>query len=96
MREYAEEKLRIKGAKIDNDGLIALLSKTYRFNISVNSRRLYKNGTGPCIGSVIAELHTFGFGHYISAGSVRSINNDVTNFNQTVIEVVRTFIAEFK
>ena len=58
-REYAEEKLRMRGAKIDKDG--AATANNYRFQIRVNVNRIYENVAGPCYGGVSLKLITFGY-----------------------------------
>jgi hypothetical protein len=100
VREYAEEKLRIKGARIDNDAKTWSNFNTYTFIIQVNSTRLYMDGSGPCYGNVNAEIYTIGSVngsmHILIPGSYNFIAASATNFNQTVIETVSAFIAEFK
>ncbi|MDA9822924.1 hypothetical protein N9C56_10495 [Paracoccaceae bacterium] len=100
VREYAEEKLRMKGVKINNDVTTSEEDYTYSFTITVNSERINNDGTGPCYGDVNAELYTFGFVngsvHVIGAGKYDSIAFNSKNLNQTIIEVVRRFISEFK
>ena len=58
-REYAEEKLRMRGAKIDNDGVPT--ANNYRFQIRVKGNRIYENVAGPCYGGVSLKLITFGY-----------------------------------
>ena len=100
VREYAEEKLRMKGAKIDNDAVIGEDWNTYSFTINVNSARLYSDGSGPCYGNVTVGLYTFsmvnGNLHIGSVGSVDFLQANRKNLNQTVIEAVRNFIDEFR
>ena len=100
VREYAEEKLRMQGAKINSDATTSLDLNTYAFRISVNSARLYKDGSGPCYGNVTTEIITYGFvngsWHVLEAGSSKSIHPSFTNLNQAVIGAVSDFIAEFK
>ena len=100
VREYAEEKLRMKGVKINNDVTIFEEDYTYKFTITVTSERIYKDDTGPCYGNVNAELYTFGLVngnvHVMNAGSYNYIAVDNKNLNQTIIEAVRSFISEFK
>ena len=74
VREYADEKLRMKGAvlgKFEQGSYANAYDNTYYFDISVAGGRLYKDGTGPCIGSVNIFLHT-----------MANINN---NFHQAIM-----------
>ena len=97
-REYAEEKLRMRGAKIDNDGVPT--ANNYSFAINVLGQRLFKNGTGPCFGNVSVELFTFGYFngnfHAISAGAHYEAVLHNENLNRYVIRAIKEFIAEFK
>jgi hypothetical protein len=100
VREYAEEKLSMKGAKIDNEAYVSLEANRYNFDIEVIGERLYTDGTGPCYGNVILELYTVGHVngsvHVISAGDLTHVRVTKVNLNRAVIEKVSQFIAEFK
>ena len=98
-REYVEEKLRQKGAKItDRDTLINAKSKTYMFYINVNAKRIYKDGTGPCYGSVKAELETIttvngDTGFFILADDA-SILLRSDNFNNVILDIISDLVRE--
>ena len=100
VREYAEEKLRMKGAKIDKEAYVSLEANRYNFEIEVIGERLYTNGTGPWYGNVILELYTVGHVngsvHVISAGDLTHVRVTKVNLNRAVIEKVSQFIGEFK
>ena len=97
-REYAEEKLRMRGAKIDNDGVAT--ANNYRFQIRVKGNRIYENVAGPCYGGVSLKLFTFGYfngtWHVISAGTHDEALLHPENLNKSVIRAIKEFIAEFK
>jgi len=99
VREYAEEKLKIKGAKIDND-IVATGKATYTFNILVSAKRVYANGTGPCAGVISVDLHSWDFGngilHRSAVGVAMNQSISTNNLNRSVIETVGQLINNFK
>jgi len=100
VREYAEEKLRMKGVKVVDKRLPIDLRKGYRLQISTSSSRLYNDGTGPCWGTHIVKLVTVtkinGSWHLAVAGFFNYPRVDLSNSNKDIIEAVSKFLAEFK
>lgn len=89
-REYAEEKLKIKGYNV-----LANEAGRYNFEIEVIAFRDYQ---GVCVGSFHVSVETsiahdgiFGF-HVI--GSTRSVGTDLSNFNRAIIEQISRLIGE--
>ena len=100
-REYAEEKLRMKKVKIDNNQIsVSRERNTYQFMIEVHARRIRNDGTGPCVGSVNILVFTIGLVngsiHVLSSGGMESLQLRPTNLNQAVIEAINNFTALLK
>ena len=102
VREYAEEKLRMKGAiVVDLRNSYPLASnQQYRLDIGVVGNRLYKNGDGPCNGRVIVELRTIasinGIYHTALAGSYIGSGLFRNNVNQLTLDMVQSLMKELK
>lgn len=87
-REYAEEKLEIKGYNVLAEG------DEYSFNISVSSSR----DNGMCFGSVKVEIFVGNYRNGVFGlhliGSMTDALLEPNNFNNYVIEVISDMIAE--
>ena len=95
VREYVEEKFRMKGVKIV-DKLPSLSDRTFTFQLTVNSQRLYKDGSGPCYRSVETELYTSTILdriYIIKIFDTASIGADPKNLNRTTIKEVASFFS---
>ena len=89
-REYAEEKLRIKGIKtIKTLGTLNVVHKDYHLTITVNAHRLYEDGTGPCTGHLKVELYGWvtigGLGHAAQLGIASFRQNEDHNLNEFIM-----------
>jgi hypothetical protein len=101
VREYAEEKLRIKGIAVTDKMTVGLASDGYyNLILEVNARRLYKDGTGPCVGSynlrMLGADYVGGFFSYVALGGASNrtaVQKD--NFNRSTIEMVSQFFDKF-
>ena len=98
-REYVEEKLRQKGAKItDRDTLINARLKTYMFYLNVNAKRIYKDGTGPCYGNVKAKVETIttvnGDDGFFILKDEGSIILRTDNFNRDILDIISDLVRE--
>ena len=98
-REYVEEKLRQKGAKItDRDTLINARLKTYMFYLNVNAKRIYKDGTGPCYGNVKAKVETIttvnGDDGFFILKDDSSIILRSDNFNRDILDIISDLVRE--
>ena len=100
VREYAEEKLRMKGVKILTEEKAYDFLKNFRLDISLIADRVYEDGSGPCYGAIILSLRTFSKINesvmWAVAGEARFRTLRTTNLNRTMIETLSKFIAEFK
>ena len=100
VREYAEEKLRMKGAKLVDPKMLPDMEQVYTLAIEVTSKRLYKNGTGACWGYTHLGLMTgamiHGSLHAALIAEKRAAVREPANLNRHVIDRVSEFIAEFK
>ena len=102
VREYAEEKLRMKGANVVNprEWFPFADMRIYRLSITVGGRRYFNDGSGNCVGSVIIELYTYAqvndYFHQSVIGNAFFNTSDPTNFNRSAIEVLSGFINGFK
>ena len=90
VREYAEEKLRIRGYNV-----VAEIGGGYEFAISVDA---FRNDAGSCIGTFDVQIWAgntrngvFGF-HEI--GSVQNYGTNRNNLNNWVIGVISEMIEE--
>lgn len=93
VREYAEEKLRMKGIKVSSKkSELNAIRKTYQLIINVYSVRLWQDGSGPCIGSAKVDLYSWfnvnGWGHVAALGSLRTGLANETNSNRRVVSLV--------
>jgi hypothetical protein len=101
VREYAEEKLRIKGMAVTDINEPGLASEgTYWLSIVVHAKRVYENNTGPCVGSLSASLVGVDYvGEWINAITLAAIELGVTikkdNFNRVSIEMISQFFDKF-
>ena len=90
VREYAEEKFRIKGIKVVEDypkhnDRVVFEKGMYWLRITVVGERLYTDGSGPCMGYFLFSLETAvwldSVQHFaILTGSTTKAKNK-TNFN---------------
>jgi hypothetical protein len=101
VREYAEEKLRIKGIAVADKMTGGPASDGYyHLILDVHARRLYKDGTGPCVGSYNLRMMGVGYvGGLYSTVSLGGASNrsavQIDNFNRTTIEMVSKFFDKF-
>ena len=102
VREYAEEKLRMRGVNVVSLGEVfpfAVLG-TYRLAVSVGGFRHLKDGSGWCVGGIDIELYTYALVnehlHQAIISDVGGIGFNPENFNRLVIEVLGDFIGELK
>jgi hypothetical protein len=101
VREYAEEKLRIKGIAVaDKIELKPASDGYYNLALEVNGSRLYKDGTGPCVGTLILRMigsdYVGGFYSYVSLGGISNLGAiQKDNFNRYAIEMVSRFFDKF-
>ena len=90
VREYAEEKLKIKGYNF-----VAEQGDGYLFEITVDA---FRNNAGICVGTFEVEIWATNYrnrvigGHKI--GSFGSHGSNQNNFNTWVIEVISDMIEE--
>ena len=100
VREYAEEKLRIKGVKIFGENRKLEPRKDYVLEIGVNAARLYQDGSGPCVGVARVSLYTVAFiegkKHLAEIAWHSSINAEKQNFNRHAIEVTAELIGKLQ
>jgi predicted extracellular nuclease len=89
-REYAEEKLKIKGYNV-----LANEAGRYNFEIEVNA---FRDSRGSCIGTYRARIYAVnwldgvvGF-HEIGENGGHGTNSD--NFNSWVIEIISDMVGE--
>ena len=98
VREYAEEKIRIKGAKVLN--IEWANKKDYLLSIRVLADRFNKDGSSFCVGLININLHTYSFvndfAHEASIASRRFTVQHPNNFNRYTIEAVSDLISELK
>lgn len=103
VREYAEEKLRMKGVNVleMNRGLAPFdYLKTYNFQILVNAGRTFDDVSGACIGYIRVQLYTFVQVNNTTPIAIAASNiaraGHLENFNQYIIEQVSDLISELK
>ena len=100
VREYAEEKLRMKGVKIFGQNHEMNPGKDYILEISVNAARLYNDGSVPCIGNARAPSYTEPYieGKLLLAeiATNGAINAEKQNFNRQAIEETTQVIDELQ
>jgi hypothetical protein len=101
VREYAEEKLRTKGITLgDKIEFKPASDGYYNLYLQVDGRRLYKDNTGPCVGSLSLRMigtdYVGGFYSHVSLGGI-SIRDEAQkdNFNRKAIELVSEFFDKF-
>ena len=99
-REYAEEKLRAKGANIIQEQ--TYLEDHYIFAVGVMA---YRTGTGNCVAAIDVDLKTIAFlkntngddvFHFASVGSRGYIISGYNKANSNVLDTVKSFIDELK
>ena len=99
VRDYAEEKLRIKGVKI-NDEIGMDPGKDYVLEISVAAGRLYQDGSGPCIGVAGSSLYTVAFiegkRHIAEIAWNASLKAEKQNFNRHTIKITAELIGKLQ
>ena len=102
-REYAEEKLQIKGVKVVEDfpkvdGSIAVEPGMYWLRVQVGGSRIYENDSGPCAGYVKTELYTATWIedvlHLAVLNSFPVAALEKENFNYRVITMIQKFLDE--
>ena len=99
VREYAEEKLRMKGVTVTSDDVMDVRVKAYYLSISVNARRLTANNSGPCVHSIGVKLYTWvnanGLMHIADLAFHDKVNGTNDNANRSVLLIVEEFFAAF-
>jgi hypothetical protein len=101
VREYAEEKLRIKGIAVaDKIEFKPASDGYYNLALEVDGRRLYKDNTGPCVGSLsLRMIGTDYFGGFYSYVTLARIDipdeAQKDNLNRKAIEMVSEFFDKF-
>ena len=99
-REYAEEKLKMLGAKIEEIDLPFASDKQYRLEVHVNLLRMFANNTGPCYGSINVSIITFalinGLYHKAEIITYDAILIKEQNLNQEVVSVLSNFFSHLK
>jgi hypothetical protein len=101
VREYAEEKLRIKGIAVaDKIEFKPASDGYYSLILDVKASRLYKDGTGPCVGSYFLRMLGADYvGEFYNEVSLGGLSNRTAvqkdNFNRSIIEMVSQFFDEF-
>ena len=98
VREYAEEKLRMKGVKVTEKDTFT--SKTYILEIAVSAMRYLADGSGGCVGYIRVHLSTYARVHDIFHNAIAAANGTTIvnpqNFNRYTIEAVSDLISELK
>ena len=99
VREYAEEKLRMKGVTVTSDVVMDVRVKAYYLTINVNARRLTANNSGPCVHSIGANLYSWvranGLKHIGYLARLDKVNGINDNANRSVLLMVEEFFAAF-
>ena len=99
-REYAEEKLKMLGGKIEEFNLPLASNNQYQLQVHVQLSRIFANKTGPCFGSISMEIMTYALVNDLFHKSV-IVNYDArllhkVNLNQAVITALSEFFSDLK
>jgi hypothetical protein len=101
-REYAEEKLRISGAKVRDKTEFepnALLG-SYYFEIYVHARRENKDGSGGCQGTIIISIYgnalLNGQNHVAAIFENSFITSQAVNLNNDILEAIGISFADLE
>jgi len=96
-REYAEEKVRMLGGKIDDFDLPLASERRYELNIFVHLQRYFVDDTGPCYGNVRIALKTFAqidtFFHSSEIAHFTAVLLDPNNLNEEAIKAISIFFS---
>ena len=105
VREYAEEKFRIKEIKVveeypKRNDRVVFEKGMYLFKVIVDASRLYTDGSGPCIGFIQISFHTHTWinnvWHLAGLNSFTSRAKNKTNFNNYAIRGVQSLFDDFQ
>ena len=99
-REYAEEKVRMLGGKIDDFDLPLASERQYELKIFVHLQRYFVNDTGPCYGNVRIALRTFTqidtFFHSSEIAHFSAVLLDPNNLNKETINAISIFFSALR
>jgi hypothetical protein len=101
-REYAEEKLRISGAKVRNkaDFTPLVLEGSYYLEIFVHAQRAYKDGSGGCQGAIAVSIYGGAFLNKQYHAAIIFEDNFITSqngkVNDDVIEAIGISFTKLK
>ena len=96
-REYAEEKVRMLGGKIDDFDLPLASERQYELKIFVHLKRIFVDDTGPCYGNIRIALKTFAqidtFFHSSEIAHFTAVLLDPNNLNEEAIKAISIFFS---
>ena len=96
-REYAEEKVRMLGGKIDDFDLPLASERQYELKIFVHLKRIFVDDTGPCYGNIRIALKTFAqidtFFHSSEIAHFTAVLLDPNNLNKQAIKAISIFFS---
>ena len=99
-REYAEEKVRMLGGKIDDFDLPLASERQYELKIFVHLQRYFVDDTGPCYGNVRIALRTFTqidtFFHSSEIAHFSAVLLDPNNLNKETINAISIFFSALR
>ena len=99
-REYAEEKVRMLGGKIDDFDLPLASERKYELYIYVHLSRQFVNDTGDCYGNVRISLRTYAIidtvFHNAEIARYSAILLHQDNLNATIINAMSKFFSVFR
>ena len=99
-REYAEEKVRMLGGKIDDFVLPLAPERKYELNIFVHLQRYFVDDTGPCYGNIRIALKTFAqidtFFHSSEIAHFTAVLLDPNNLNKETINAISIFFSALR
>ena len=101
VREYAEEKLRTFGVKVSQVEYTVAEENIYWLKINVYAQRLYKDGSGPCLGNFSYNLigwHKINGTKHMAFLGVLSSDSSISssdNFNRPVLVGLEQVFADF-
>ena len=99
-REYAEEKVRMLGGKIDDFVLPLAPERKYELNIFVHLQRYFVDDTGPCYGNIRIALKTFAqvdtFFHSSEIAHFEAVLLDPNNLNKETINAISIFFSALR
>ena len=105
VREYAEEKFRIKGIEVVDDypksnGRVVFEKGMYWLSLKVISDRVFTDGSGPCIGLIQITIFTYvwidNIRHVAGLNSFTSRSINKTNLNNYTIQAVQKLFDDFQ